>query len=193
MTMNTLSKLPSLIALLGLAVGLPPHLSARQSGSAVAPVADFAIRSGVPASDSELTPQVRAIVSRGDALTGARRYAAAEQEYRRAAEIVRRQGHLPSFTLWHLACALYYEGNSQGAAAVMDQLTTEAQQFGDLTVEVLAMFNSAWLNGQSGNGHVAATKVESVRKLLHSPYMPSSIRDQLSARLGEPSVVAVER
>jgi hypothetical protein len=191
--MNTLTKLPSLIALLGLVVGLPPHLSARQSGSAGVPVADFAIRSGVPASDSELTPQVQVIVSRGDALTGARRYTAAEQEYRSAAEIVRRQGHLPSLTLWHLACALYYEGNPQGAAAVLDQLTAEAQHSGDLAVEALAMFNSAWLSGQSGNGRVAATKLESVRKLLHSPYMPSSIRDQLSARLGEPSVVAVER
>jgi hypothetical protein len=190
--MNTLSKLPSLIAVLALAVGLPPHLSARQSGSAVAPVADFAIRSGVPASDSELTPEVRAIVSRGDALTGARRYAAAEQEYRHAAEIVRRQGHLPSFTLWHLACALYYEGNPQGAAAVLDQLTADAQHSGDLAVEVLALFNSAWLNGQGGNGRVAGTKLESVRQLLRSPYMPASIRDQLSTRIGEPSAVAVQ-
>jgi hypothetical protein len=190
--MNTLSKLPGLIAVLALAVGLPPHLSARQSGSAVAPVADFAIRSGVPASDSELTPEVRAIVSRGDALTGARRYAAAEQEYRHAAEIVRRQGHLPSFTLWHLACALYYEGNPQGAAAVLDQLTADAQHSGDLAVEVLALFNSAWLNGQGGNGRVAGTKLESVRQLLRSPYMPASIRDQLSTRIGEPSAVAVQ-
>jgi hypothetical protein len=191
--MNTLSKLPGLIAVLGLAAALPPHLSAKQSGSAVAPVADFAIRSGVPASDSELTPQVLAIVARGDVLTGARRYAAAEQEYRHASEIVRQQGHLPSFTLWHLACALYYEGNPQGAAAVLDQLTAEAQHSGDLAVEVLAMFNSAWLNGQSGNGRVAATKLEGVRQLLRSPYMPASIRDQLSSRIGEPSAVAVER
>lgn len=191
--MNTLRKLPSLIAVLGLAAGLPPHLSARQSGSAVVPVADFAIRSGVPASDSELTPEVRAIVARGDALTGARRYAAAEQEYRHAAEIVRRQGHLPSYSLWHLACALYYEGNPQGAAVVLDQLTAEAQHSGDLAVEALAMFNSAWLTGESGNGRVAATKLERVRQLLRSPYMPGAIRDQLSARLGEPSAVAVER
>jgi len=98
-----------------------------------------------------------------------------------------------SFTLWHLACALYYEGNPQGAAAVLDQLTAEAQQSGDLAVEVLAMFNSAWLNGQSGNGRVAATKLESVRQLLRSPYMPVAIRDQLSARIGEPSAVAVKR
>jgi ATP/maltotriose-dependent transcriptional regulator MalT len=191
--MNTLSKLPGVIAVLGLAAGLPPHLSAKQSGAAVAPVADFAIRSGVPASDSELTPAVRAIVARGDALTGDRRYAAAEQEYRHASEIVRRQGHLPSFTLWHLACALYYEGNPQGAAAVLDQLTAEAQHSGDLAVEVLAMFNSAWLNGQSGNGRVAATKLESVRQLLRSPYMPAAIRDQLSTRIGEPDAVAVKR
>ncbi|HTH64485.1 MAG TPA: hypothetical protein VL563_07360 [Gemmatimonadales bacterium] len=191
--MKTLSTLASIIAVLGIAAVLPPHLSARQSGSAVTPAADFAIRSGVPASDSELTPEVRAIVTRGDALTGARRYAAAEQEYRRAALIVRRQGHLPSFTLWHLACALYYEGNPQGAAAALDQLTTEAQHSGDLAVEVLAMFNSAWLNGQSGNGRVAATKLERVRLLLRSPYLPAAIRDQLSARLGEPSVVAVKK
>ena len=183
--MKTLIKLPSLIAVLGIAVGLPPRLAARQ--------ADFAIRSGVPASEGELTPDVRAIVSHGDALTGARRYASAEQEYRRAAALVRRQGHVPSFTMWHLACALYYEGNPQGAAVVLDQLMTEAQRAGDLEVEVLALFNSAWLSGQSGNGRLAATKLDGVRRLLRSPFMPVSIRDQLSARLEEPGEVAVER
>lgn len=190
--MNT-SKLPSFIAVLGIAAALPPYLAARQSGSPATPVADFAIRSGVPASDGELTPEVRAIVARGDALTGARRYAVAEQEYRHAAQIARRQGHLPSFTLWHLACARYYAGNPRGAAAVLDQLTSDAQRNGDLAVEALAMFNSAWLYGQSGDGRMAATKLGGVRTLLHSPYMPPAIRDQLSARIGEPSVVAVER
>lgn len=190
--MKSLCTLPKIITVLGIA-GLPLQLSARQSTPAAAPAAEFAIRSGVPASDGELTPQVRAIVTRGDALTGARHYAAAEREYRHAAEIVRQQGHLPSFTLWHLACALYYEGNPESAAAVLDQLTIAAQHSGDLAVEVLAMFNSAWLNGQNGNSRVAATQLESVRTLLHSPYMPPSIRDQLSARLAEPSEVAVDR
>jgi hypothetical protein len=191
--MKTLCKLPSLIAALGIAAGLPPHLSARESGSATTLPVGFATRSGVPASDGELTPVVWTIVARGDALTGARLYAAAEREYRLAAEIVRQQGHLPSFTLWHLACTLYYEGNPQGAAAVLDELSTEAQRSGDLAVEALAMFNSAWLNGQSGAGRVAATKLEGVRRLLHSPYMPASVRDELNARLREPGVVAVQR
>ena len=187
----------SKIAVLGLLTGLlPGSRAATQSRSPLAAnpsVPAVVIRNGIAASDSELTPQVAGIVAHGDALTGARRYAAAEQEYRRAAEIVRRQGHIPSFTLWHLACALYYEGNPQRAAAVLDELSADAQQSGDLAVEALAMFNSAWLSGQAGSGRVAAAKLDGVRKLLRSPYMPASIRDQLSARLDEPSAVAVER
>jgi hypothetical protein len=190
--MKTLiKKLPSIVAVLGMTAGLAPRLSARQT---VPPIAvTFMIRSGVPASDSELTPEVRALVTRGDGFTGARRYTAAEREYRHAAAIARQQGHLPSYTLWHLACALYYKGELQRAATVLDQLTTEAEQSGDLAVEVLALFNSAWLNGRSGSGTQAATRVERVRSLLQSPYMPSALRDQLTARLAEPIEVAAER
>lgn len=189
--MKSQSVLPKVIAVLGgIAVVLPAALSARQSGGVGMPVADIAIRSGLPASDSELTPRVQAIVDHGDALTGARHYTAAEREYHRAAAIVRGQGHLPSYTLWHLACALYYEGDPEGAAAVLDQLTSEAQRYGDIAVQAVALFNSAWLSGQGGNGRVAAAKLDGVRKLLRSPYMPRSIHDQLSARLAEPSRVA---
>ena len=189
--MSTLHTLPRIIAVLGsIAALLPSQLSARQSGGAVTPVPDFTIRSGVPASDSELTPVVRAIVANGDALTGARRYTAAQQEYRRAAAIVGKQGHLPSYTMWHLACSLYYEGNPDGAAAVLDHLATEAQRSGDIVVEVLAMYNSAWLSGQAGSGQAATVKIDGVQRLLHSPYMPASIRDQLSARLEAPNAVA---
>lgn len=191
--MKTRMKVPSLIAALGIAVGLQPPLATGQSGSATTAGGDFAIRAGVPASAGELTPEVQAIVSRGDAFTAAQHYASAEQEYRRAAGLVRRQGHFPSYTSWHLACALYYEGNLTGAAAVLDQLANEARGSGDLVVEVLAMYNSAWLSGQSGNGRLAATKLENVRQLLSSPYMPASIRDQLATRLSIPNEVAVER
>jgi HEAT repeat protein len=189
--MKTLSKkLPSLVAVLGIAAGLAPRLSARQSVPPI--VATYTIRSGVPASDSELTPEVRALVTRGDAFTGARRYAAAEREYRHAAEIVRQQGHLPSYTLWHLACALYYEGELQRAATILEQLTSEAEQSGDIAVEALALYNSAWLNGRSGSGRLGGTKLERVRNLLRSPYMPSAVRNQLDAMLAQPGDVAVK-
>lgn len=186
-----ITQLSSFVVALGMTAGLAPRLSARQS---VPPIAlTFTIRSGVPASDSELTTEVRALVTRGDALTGARRYSAAEREYRRATVIARQQGHLPSYTLWHLACALYYKGELQRAATVLDQLTTEAERSGDLAVEALALFNSAWLNGRSGSGTQAATRVARVRTLLRSPYMPSELRDMLVAKLAEPIDVAAER
>ena len=190
--MKTLiNTLPSIIAVLAIAAGVPSRLTATQSVPTT--VGTFTTRSGIPTSDGELTPEVQKLVTRGDAFTGARRYAAAEREYRQAAEIARRQGHLPSLTLWHLACALYYEGELQRAASVLDQLTTEAERSGDVAVEALALFNSAWLNGESGGGTQAATKVEHVRSLLRSPYMPSALRALLTARLAEPTEVAAER
>jgi hypothetical protein len=170
--------------------GVAPRLSARQSVPPI--VGTYTIRSGVPASDSELTPEVQALVTRGDAFTGARRYSAAEREYRHAAAIARQQGHLPSYTLWHLACAFYYEGALQRAATVLEQLTTEAEQSGDIAVEALALYNSAWLNGRSGSGRLAGTKLERVRNLLRSPYMPSAVRNQLDAMLAQPGDVAVK-
>ena len=151
------------------------------------------IRPGIPASDSELTAAVRPVVVRGDALTGMRRFAAAEREYRNAAAIVRREGHLPSFTLWHLASAYYYEGNPQRAAVVLEQLAAEAAQRGDLAVQALALFNAAWLNGEGGRGRTAATEIADLSRLLRSPYMPVTVRDHLNARLNPPSAVAIDR
>ena len=137
-------------------------------------------------------PAVQPRVTRGDALTGMRRFTAAVHEYRIAADIVRRQGHLPSFTLWHLASAYYYQGDPQRAAVVLEQLSAEAAQCGDLAVQAPALFNAAWLNGEGGRGQVAATEIADLSKLLRSPYMPVAVRDHLTARLNPPSAVAVD-
>lgn len=114
-------------------------------------------------------------VSRGDLLVGMRRHAAAQSEFRQAAEIVRRQGRLPSFTLWHLACAYYYQGDPRGAAAVMEQLAAEAAR-----------------NGEGGRGRSAATQVADLAVLLRSPYMPAPVREHLNARMNPPGAVAIE-
>jgi hypothetical protein len=96
---------------------------------------------------------------------------------------------LPSFTLWHLAGSYYYQGDPRGAADVMKQLADEAATSGDLAVEALALFNSAWLNGQGGRGEVAATQLADLRKLLRSPYMPIVLREHLTAKLEFPGTV----
>lgn len=189
---TTILHLPIAVACLGLATA--PLLAQTSALPSATPVSGRSalIRPGIPASDSELTPAVQPRVTRGDALTGMRRFTAAVHEYRIAADIVRRQGHLPSFTLWHLASAYYYEGNPQGAAVVLEQLAAEAARCGDLAVQALALFNAAWLNGEGGRGRTAATQIADLSKLLRSPYMPVAVRDHLTARLNPPSAVAVD-
>lgn len=186
-------RFPIAAACLGLTTGLlPAHLSAVQSATSVS-ARSVLIRPGIPASDSELTPGVQARVVRGDALTGMRRFEAAQREYRGAAEMARRQGHLPSFSLWHLASAYYYQGDPRRAAAVLEQLAVEAGQCGDLAVQALALFNAAWLNGEGGRGRTAATQVADLNRLLRSPYMPDAVREHLMARLAPSGAVAVTR
>lgn len=187
-----LPRFVSAVAFLGITTGLlPPRLDAQHSAASV--MRASVIRPGIPASDSELTAAVQARVARGDVLTGMRRFAAAQREYRGAAELARRQGHLPSFTLWHLASAYYYQGDHQRAAAVLEQLAAEAARCGDLAVEALALYNAAWLNGEGGRGRTAATQVADLTLLLRSPYMPAAVRDHLNGRLAPPSAVALER
>jgi hypothetical protein len=161
---------------------LPAPVSAMQSALPVS-ARSAIIRPGIPASDSEITPAVRVRLARGDELTGSQRFAAAENEYRFAADIGRREGHLPSYTLWHLASAYYYQGDPQRAAGVLEQLAVEASQSGDLVVQALALFNAAWLNGEAGHGRVAATELTDLSRLLRSPYMPNVVREVLMERM----------
>jgi len=189
---SRLLHFPIAVACLGLTTArLPAQTSAVPAAMSVSGRSTL-IRPGIPASDSELTPAVQSRVVRGDALTGMRRFAAAQREYRAAVDIAHRQGHLPSFTLWHLASTYYYQGDPQRAAAVLEQLAAEAAQCGDLAVQALALFNAAWLNGEGGRGRTAATQVADLNRLLRSPYMPDAIRDHLTGRLNPPSAVAVD-
>ena len=141
------------------------------------------IRPGIPVSDGELSPAVLAHVRRGDALRSGLRFVAAQQEYRLAAETARREGHLPSRTMWLLANAHYNAGDPRGAAAVLDQLSAEAARVGDVAVQALAIYNAAWLNGQAGRTTEAASRVARLERLLRSPYMPGALRQYLSSRL----------
>src|SRR6267154_6447112 len=100
-----------------------PSLSATQSS---AQSDDPGILFAIQASAGELSPKVQQYVGRGDELTGRLRYDAAALEYARAAETARREGHLPSGTLWKLATMHYSNGNLVAAAAALDQLTDEA-------------------------------------------------------------------
>jgi len=157
-----------------------PSLSATQS----------AIVSGIQASAAELSPEVQWYVGRGDELAGRLRYDAAAREYARAADIARREGNVASGTTWKLATALYYDGNLVGAAAALDQLTDEAALVGDLEVEALSIYYSAWLSGKAGRGSEMAARVARLEGLLRSQYIPVALRDRLSGWLKTSAEVA---
>jgi hypothetical protein len=157
-----------------------PNLAALQSGDE-SPGA--AVRAGIQESESELSADVQMHVSRGDLLRSQLRFVDAAVEYRRAVDIARREGHLPSGTTWMLANAYFNAGNLTGAAVALDGLATEAARVGDLAVEALALFNSAWLNGKAGHKTETAARVARLEGLLRSPYMPLAIRDRLSTWL----------
>lgn len=146
---------------------------------------------GIQQSDSELSPEVQRYIGRGDVLSGHLRFDAAAREYARAADIARREGHLPSWTSWKVANAHYNDGNLAGAAAALDQLGNEAALVGDLEVEALAIFYAAWLDGKAGRKTETAARVARLEGLLRSRYMPGAVRDQLSGWLRSSKQVAV--
>ena len=163
-----------------------PSLSATSSAQSDGP----AIVSGIQASAAELSPEVQWYVGRGDELASRLRYDAAAREYARAADIARREGNVASGTTWKLATALYYDGNLVGAAAALDQLTDEAALVGDLEVEALSIYYSAWLSGKAGRGSEMAARVVRLEGLLRSQYIPVALRDRLSGWLKTSAEVA---
>ncbi len=167
---------------------LAPRLSAAQS---VATPVSSPASIGIQESDGEVSPVVQLYVGRGDELSSRLRFDAAAREYRRAADVARQEGHLASATSWKLASAHYFNGNFAAAAAALDQLADEAARVGDLQVEALAIYYSAWLNGKAGRKAESATRIARLEDLLRSQYMPVAIRDRVSGWLKTTKEVAV--
>ncbi len=175
----------SLVAVATLLIA--PNLSALQSAAP-----DPAVLPGIQASAGELSPDVQLYMGRGDELSSHLRYDPAAREYARAADVARREGHLPSGTRWKLANAHYYNGNLVGAAAALDQLADEAGLVGDLEGEALALYYAAWLDGKTGRKTEMAARVARLEGLLRSRYMPVAVRDRLSDWLKTLREVAIQ-
>lgn len=170
---------------LAVALFLAPSLSVGQSISTVS-TDPF----GIPQSDGELSPDVQRYISRADELSNRFRFDEAAKEYLRAADAAHRAGHLPSLTRWKAASAYYNGDNLRAAATVLDQLSDEAAAVGDLEIEALAIYYSAWLHGKAGAKIEATTRIARLETLLRSRYMPLAVRDRLSDLLRSSKEVA---
>lgn len=175
----------SLVAVATLLIA--PNLPALQSAAPVPTVLP-----SIQGSDGELSSGVQLHIDRGDELISHLRFDAAVRQYTRAADVARREGHLPSWTSWKVANAQYYDGNLVGAAAAMDQLANEAALVGDLEVEALAIYYAAWLDGKAGRKIETAARVARLEGLLRSRYMPVAMRDRLTDLLRTSKEVALK-
>ena len=164
---------------------IAPNLFALQSATPV-PI----VLPSIQGSAGELSAEVQMYIDRGDELSSHLRFNAAALQYRQAAAIARREGHLASGTSWRMANAQFFDGNLVGAAAALDQLANEAALVGDLEVEAIAIYYAAWLDGKAGRKTETAARVARLEGLLRSPYMPVAIRDRLSGLLKSSREVA---
>ena len=147
------------------------------------------VASGIPPSDGELTPAVQAYITRAATAWGAE----SEALYRQAAKTARRQGHLPSLSLWRLASHYFAYGDTVRAGRVLDGLANEAAERGDVGVQALAIHYSAWLYGKAGRGPEFENRMTKLQKLMQSPYLPVAVRDVINESLNGPNQVAEKR
>ena len=147
------------------------------------------VASGIPPSDGELTPAVQSYITRAGVAWGDKAVAL----YREAAKTARRQGHLPSLSMWRLANQYFANGDVVGGAGVLDDLANEAAERGDIGVEALAIHYSAWLFGKAGRGPEFEKRMTRLLNLLDSPYLPVAVRDAINESLNASNQVAGKR
>lgn len=131
-------------------------------------------------------PAARALLSEGDEFLGNSRYAAARARYEEAAELIRNEGEFPGVALYRIAASFYYEGKAMTSTSRLDNLSQEAAEWGEVVTQAWALADAAWIFGQQGKKIDMDTRVERLKRLLKSPYIPAETRGEItSRRLGE--------
>src|SRR3989442_6595351 len=115
------------VAFLSIVLACVPVIVLGQSGST-----DRDQISGIPASEGELTPAVRAHIERGDGRNGSVTFAQAAEQYVVAADIARQEGHLPSLSMWRLAKTGFHDGPLERAGRGLHPLADQAARAGGL-------------------------------------------------------------
>lgn len=132
--------------------------------------APLAAQSSAPAT----VAQMHAAASHGD-LGAARR--AAEQ-------IVRDGRNEPASVqaLLFLAQVDHAQGRPLRAADALDRAAVQAAAFGDPVAQTRALIDAATIYVAEGRMAQAAERVERLRPLLHSPFLPAALRMEVAQR-----------
>jgi hypothetical protein len=121
-------------------------------------------------------------LNRAQSLHGRMRFADARREYLAAAKKLEAAGAMPCRALWQAAEMYYVEGNTRAAATTLDLVAEKAAAFGHPTMQAKALLEAAILYEQSGAASQATTRLTRLDAVLTSPFVPDSLRSEITAR-----------
>lgn len=139
--------------------------------------------------------EAQAHIARGDQLLGGEDYRGARKAYEAAIEIIRDENGFPAVPLKRLANAFYFEGLNRAAIKTLDRLADEAAEVGDVATQAWSQADAAWVLNLDcnqvgpvecpGGPLVLKQRLEKLRRLLASPYLPDQVRtDIIEKRCG---------
>jgi hypothetical protein len=107
----------------------------------------------------------------------------AGRELERAVRARQDAGQYAGEELWQLAAFQYEEGQIRRAARTLDALAIEAQHNGDLDRQATALMEAIFLYVDLRETDAARTRLERIRPLIESPYMPVETSQAVRQRL----------
>lgn len=168
--MKSATRLSTLLAAVTLlAIAVTPELQAVQSADDAA----------VKAQATDLDVKIQNLIEKGDALGAQGKWGTARRYYKLAADLERKQGHLPSAALRRIANSFYYQDRFQSAGKILEQLAEESAAYGELRCEAWALADAAWIAWIAGDKIDMERRLVRLDRLLMSPYLPDGVRDEV--------------
>lgn len=130
------------------------------------------------------TVRLRAELQRANEATYSGNAKKARAIYRKLIEEHRRAGEYAKLPLWDLALHYYYVNDTRNAALTLDELTKEANRFGDPGTELRALFESTSMWAKRKELTDGADRVARINDLLKSPVIADAEKQEFRARMG---------
>ncbi len=127
--------------------------------------------------------EVREQLDRAHQLRVESRFSQARRAYNDIIKLQQSHNILPGEAMWGLAELYYSRKDLRNAAATLDQLADEAQQYGDPVLQARALVEAAIFYQQLGDQEKALTRFERLKPLLSSPFLPEATRTKIEARI----------
>jgi hypothetical protein len=133
----------------------------------------------VSAQMPDIDPEIQTLLDRGDELGAEGNWGAARRHYQLAADLMKRQGLLPSKAMRRIANSHYYQDRYQSAGKILEQLAKEAAAYGELRCQAWALADAAWIAWIAGDKIDMDRRLVRLDRLLTSPYLPVEVRDEV--------------